>query len=172
MNPTVCFTSQATAFSLEGINLCTEFFYCDGFVQVGWIKEKTDSAPKMYCEYGAIGSFQDKQFFAMTPQQQTYWWYQSGGRWYCALGTSIKIPAGVSLGWTSGTRFQAQGETNSTHTQIGGYPPPASILFWNMQYRAGAWYQTDLWDIAWESPYFVYEPTPGEMRNGTNLHNP
>lgn len=169
VNPTVCFTSQETAFSLEGINLCNEPVYCDRFVQVGWIKRKNvDSTPKMYCEYLGAGVY-NQQFFPMTAEQHTYWWYQSGGTWNCALGTTVKI-SNLSLGWTSGTRFQAQGETNSVHTQIGGAPPAGSILFWNMQYRSGAWYQTDLWDIFWDSPYWVYEPIPGEMKNGTYSH--
>lgn len=122
----------------------------------------------MYCEYKQIGGVPLKQFFTMTPEQHTYWWYRSGSTWYCALGTTNKFS--ISLNWTSGTYFTAQGETNSTRSQIGGTPPPASILFWNMQYRAGAWYHTDLWDIAWEGPYWVVEPIPGEMKNGTYSH--
>ncbi len=123
----------------------------------------------MYCKWKAIGGVPLRQFYTMTPEQHTYWWYQSGGTWNCALGTAVKKP-NLSLGWTSGTYFTAQGETNSTHTQIGGFPPPASILFWNMQYRSGAWYQTDLWDIHQDSPYWVVEPIPGEMKNGTYTH--
>ena len=167
VNPVVCSLPTGNAFSLEGVGLCNDSS-CGGFVQVGWWKWQFYSSPHWYCEFKPIGATIQQYFFTnpVTPEDHTYWWERRANTWYCNLGTTNSwIPSNQN--WTSGTYLHAQGETNSTHSQIGKTPYPNAILFWAMQYRAGAWYTTDLYDLVYEWPHWVVEPTPGQMKNGT-----
>lgn len=169
-NPVVCNISAGNAFSLEGVNLCNSGG-CNGWVQVGWLKWQYNSSPHWYCEAKPVGyPFQQYHYPAsVTPQAHIYWFELIGGTWYCKFDTTNSwIPS--NMNWWSGTYFTSQGETNSIHTQIGRTPYPQSILFYAQQYRTGgSWYSTDLYDLIWDplNPYWVIEPTPGQMRNGT-----
>lgn len=173
-NPTLCLVAGQDDFTLEGITLCNNTLWlCNGFVQTGWVRRETQGpTPKGYCEWQPVWGTFEQYHYAITQEQHTYWWNRVGqsSYWDCMFG--YYLIQRIDLNFTSGTYITAQGETNSTHSTIGRSPHPLSILFWQMQYRAvpGYWYFTDLWDIIQDSPYFVYEPTPGQMRNGTYSH--
>ena len=173
-NPTLCNLSGGPlAFSLEGISLC-ETGTCSDWVQVGWQKRQgVGSIPMLLCEYGNSGVAHGF-WYAMSAAQHAYQWdYTSTSYWHCRLDGVDK--AIVCCGWahmTQGTYVNAQGETNSEHTQIGNNAPYKLGLF-TLRWRKAStltWQAYNLTLQTPDSPYGNSLPAFDYLANWTNAH--
>jgi hypothetical protein len=174
VSPTVCNLTSGDAFSGESITICYNDS-CDNFVQVGWIaRQNHGTAPQMYCEYySRLGGTDFKFFFPTYGATHNYSMTYDSPLWTCRLDGVFEV-ASNGAAFSAGAYHVVQGETNSTHTQI-GLNSPLKLFYSSMQHRRAA---TGLWstfdpdpanNIA-DSPYGVDEPATAQFRNWTNAH--
>lgn len=158
---------------LEAVSICNNVATCSGWVQIGWRKHESWSDPQFYFEYQAVGGSPIQLYAPLSHASHAYKLQYDAfdSVWDAYLDGVGKFSKG-SLGFTSGTYLTAQGEVNSTHTQI-GRNAPNKLLFSDMQYQnaAGQWpaFNVDA-PLIVESPYGADEPAIGQLRNWTNGH--
>jgi hypothetical protein len=75
------------------------------------------------------------------------------------------------MGFTGGTYMTVQGETDTTHTQI-GRNSPATLSFTNLRWlNSASWaVLTPVLHTPVDSPYGGQVPTSGQFKNWTNAH--
>lgn len=168
----VCGVPAGNAFTLEATTLCLSPT-CTGHVQVGWVKAQTWADPLMFCEFHKNGGPTTQYFFTLSHATHTFaFTYDSfDSIWDCLLDGSGKASLG-SMGWSSGTFANVQGEVNSVHATI-GVPAPGKLLFSALTIRNASTSVWSPWDpnsLYVESPYGGDEPATDQFRNWTNAH--
>jgi len=171
----VCAIPAGNAFSAEAIYLCINSL-CDGFVQVGWERSQSGTL-RMYCEFQpppATGTgfiF----YFSVTAATHNYKMQYDplDSVWDCFLDGAWKKDKG-GLGFTTGTYLGAQGETNSTHTQL-GRNSPSTLQYTTLQYRIAMNNTWNTWSpntFTRDPPYGASNPAVGSFADWTNVpHN-
>lgn len=168
-NPAVCANGAGNAFTAEGVTLCFDSD-CTGWLQVGWTKRLgTDTAPVMYCEYKRTDSPARDFYFSLSAATHEYRWERASTQWNCMLDGASRFGT-TSPNFTSGGFANAQGETNSTHAQLGRMAP-AKLSYNSTQYRLnGVWNNMVLTLDAVSSPYGRDSLGAGSFRDWTNAH--
>jgi hypothetical protein len=126
----------------------------------------------MFCEFKQAGQQSYYYHFSLSAATHEYRvnYDPVNGDWDCYRDGLRVISSAGNLGFTSGTALFVQGETNSTHSQI-GRNSPSRLLFANLAYKIGSgWSGMNVTLISPDSPYGSDEPTPGQFRNWTNAH--
>jgi len=100
-----------------------------------------------------------------------------GSEWYCGLDQAQAWHYSTAyMGFSSGARLLAQGETDSLWSQIGKLAvgiPPDKLLLDQMQYKSGSWQTLAIGAIdvccvsGDDSHYGVSKPAAGSLKNWT-----
>jgi hypothetical protein len=166
-NPTLCNLSGGPlAFSLEGITLCATGT-CSNWVQAGWQKiQGRGTMPMALCEYGNSG-VAHQYWFTISAAQHAFQWDYTGATWHCRIDGVDRLD-GSAPNMTQGNYVNAQGETNSQNTQIGGnYPSKLglSVLRWR---QVSLWQNYNLTRFTPDYPYGSSLAAPDYLLNWTN----
>jgi hypothetical protein len=173
-NPTVCPLPNNQGFVAESITVCRTGG-CAGWMQAGWIKRSSYSAPKMYCEFAPDGPGRFIVEYNI-PHATHQFKVEAVGEpfpltWTCALNGADMHVASVSfMNFNKGTWLVEQGETDSSWSQIGKLAP-SKLLHSNLKYLfANSWLTLNLNNFP--SPvdphYGRAEPNPGQLQDWTN----
>jgi hypothetical protein len=168
-NPTVCSITGYDPFSLEGISTCNTV-QCSGWVQTGWVKHRSYTEPKAYCEFKPVGGSRSVYYYEISNSYHTYQASRvgtTGTTWQCYLDGVAK--AAYIVGFALSEYITVQGETDSTHSTI-GLNAPSKLNFTTMRYRRTTWQVLNIVLRTPDAPYGNAEPSGGSFQNWTNAH--